>query len=84
MRPVSRTALVGLGLAALLALGACTERVQTAQPSARKSDAKAWETVQTPYLAPGWKPGDQASWDAQMRTRNQAQNEYTRVAAQPQ
>lgn len=79
----SRAALVSLAAVALLALGACTERVQTAEPSAKRPDAKAWEAAQTRSVAPGWKPGDQASWEAQMRSRNQAQNEYVRIGAQP-
>ncbi len=34
----------------------------------------------TRYAAPGWKGGDQASWEEQMRKRAQGQNEYTRTA----
>ena len=33
------------------------------------------------YTAPGWKAGDQRSWEAQMRARAQGQNEYLRTAA---
>ena len=72
-----------LGAAALaLALAACGEKPQTAQAAAKKSDAKAWEGAQNAYTAQGWKAGDQASWEAQMRTRAQAQNEYVRAAPQ--
>jgi predicted small lipoprotein YifL len=63
-------------------LAACGEKPQTAQPAAKKSDGKAWDAAQNAYVVPGWKSGDQASWEAQMRTRAQSQNEYSRAAAQ--
>ena len=61
-------------MALLLALAAC-ERTQTA-PSARKPDAEPWVGAATPFTAPGWKPGDQASWESQIRNRAASQNEY--------
>jgi len=70
-----------LSTAAALTLAAglagCTEDVQTV--SERQPDGKAWTGTGTPYVAPGWNAGDQASWDEQMRTRAQAQNEYARI-----
>ena len=33
------------------------------------------------YVATGYKPGDQAAWEQQLRTRAQAQNEYARDVA---
>jgi hypothetical protein len=68
-------------IVAAAALAACTEKPQTA--SARKSDSKAWEGAAGGFVAPGWKVGDEASWEAQMRHRAQSQNEYARAAAQP-
>ena len=62
------------------ALAACGEKPQTA--STKKSDGKPWEGAQNSFVAQGWKAGDQGSWDAQMRTRAQGQNEYSRAAAQ--
>ena len=73
-----RRLLMAVGVATLLA--GCGERTQTAQAPVKKSDGKAWDTTQTPYVAPGWKPGDQASWESQMRERVQGQNEYSRSA----
>jgi hypothetical protein len=68
-----------LALAALAALlGACGEKPQTA---GRKSDALASSGANAAYTAPGWKPGDQASWESQMRNRSQNQNEYSRSPA---
>ena len=67
-------------LALLAGLAACTEKPQTL--ATRKADTAAWQGTGTPYVAPGWKPGDQASWDEQMRMRaQQGQNEYSRAAA---
>lgn len=58
-------------------LVACGERVQTMPVgTAKKSDAQAWQTQDKRFLAPGWTPGDQASWDAQMANRAQGQNDY--------
>lgn len=62
------------------ALSACGDKPQTA--ATKKSDGKPWEGVQKSHMAQGWKPGDQASWESQLRVRTQAQNEYSRSAAQ--
>lgn len=63
-----------------LVLAACGEKPQFAQT--RKSDAQPWSGTASPaYAASGWKQGDEASWEEQMRNRAQGQNEYTRVAA---
>jgi hypothetical protein len=71
-------------IVAVLATGlsACGEKAQTAQPAAKKSDGKAWDGAQNAYVAEGWKAGDQASWETQMRLRAQNQNEYSRAPAQ--
>ncbi len=63
----------------MAALSACTETAQTA--SARKSDTKAWDAPKDAFVAPGWKAGEQASWEEQMRQRAQNQNEYSRAVA---
>ena len=76
------TRITGALLGAALVLGACGEKAQTA--SARKSDAKPWETAQSAYLAEGWKGGDKAAWEQQLRERAQNQNEYSRAPAKPQ
>ena len=63
-----------------VALAACGERPQTA--SGRKSDTKASDGPGTAFTASGWKPGDAASWEQQLRARSQAQNEYSRITRQ--
>jgi len=69
-------ALLGTGLAA------CGEKAQTVQSAQKKSDGKAWDAAHNAYVAEGWKAGDQASWEQQMRARAQNQNEYSRAPAQ--
>lgn len=69
--------LAGLACTAIL-LAACSEKPQTA--GTRKADGQAWAGAPgDPYVASGWKPGDQASWEEQMRKRAQGQNEYSRA-----
>ncbi len=68
-------------LAAALALGACAEKAQTA--GTQKTDTKPWEASQNAYVVQGWKGGDQASWEAQLKARSQNQNEYSRAPAKP-
>ncbi len=70
-----RTLTAAVAVAA--ALSACSEPVQTVTP--RRVDTKAWEGPDSVYTAGSWKAGDRTSWDEQMRTRAQAQNEYTKV-----
>lgn len=73
-----KTPLIAASLACLLV--ACGEKPQTAQT--RKSDAQPWSGTSNPaYAVPGWKQGDEHSWDEQMRNRAQGQNEYARGAA---
>lgn len=68
-------------------LAGCGEKPQElhAKP---KVDDKPWQSGATPHAADGWKGGSQADWQQQIRSRTQAQNEYTRTgqpvgAAQP-
>jgi hypothetical protein len=68
----------GAALVALALLGACTEKPQ--ELSARKAGAPSWQGTGTAYAEPGWKPGDQNSWETQMRSRTwRGQDEYGRT-----
>ncbi|HEY1092769.1 MAG TPA: hypothetical protein VGE47_16845 [Burkholderiaceae bacterium] len=70
-----------LGLCIALGLSACGERSQKLEHAAKKSDAQSWtvsEAANPAYRAPGWKSGDKAAWEEQLRKRNQAQNDYVR------
>lgn len=72
---------VALGLCMAVTLSACGERSQQLDPSAKKPDAQAWtvsDAANPAFMAPGWKAGDKAAWEEQLRKRNQAQNDYLR------
>ena len=71
---------LGLSIAALGLLVACGDRPQTANAAAKKTDTPAWQGADNGHVASGWKAGDKASWEEQMRARARGQNEYTRVA----
>ena len=75
MRAVWR---VGALLAVAVAVSACGESTSGSK-STKKADGKAWEGAGPTFAASGWKPGDKASWDEQMRVRVQLQNDYARA-----
>lgn len=64
-------ALALLSVFAAGALSACGERPQTAQYKNGKYRGKP--------DTPPWKPGDEATWDKQLRERATTQNEYDRI-----
>ena len=66
-------------LAAGVALAACGDKPQTA--GTRKADVDPSMGNTGTHTAPGWKAGDATSWESQMRTRAQGQNEYSRAVA---
>ena len=68
-------------LATAVLLGACAEKSQVA--ATKKADGKPWEVSQNAHVVPGWKPGEQASWEQQLKARSQNQNEYSRAPAKP-
>ena len=67
-----------LTAACLLSLAACTEKPQD-MGSAGKDHTPAYRGTDTAYQAPGWKPGDEKSWDAQIKERAKGQDEYKRI-----
>ena len=74
--------LLTLSIAASVGFTACSEKPQIAAASGeRKADAKGYSGAAADYNAPGWKAGDEASWQQQLKQRAQAQNEYVRVGA---
>lgn len=59
-------------------LAACGDRPQTL--TASKQDSAAFTGTGKPYVQPDWKPGDKASWESQLKARNQyGQDDYTRM-----
>ena len=68
---------VGVMAAAVLGLTGCGEKPQTVV--AKKSDTQAWQATGSAFVAGGWKEGDHASWEEQLRNRAQGQNDYAKV-----
>jgi hypothetical protein len=74
--------LLALGIATSFGLAACGEKPQVAAATGeRKTDAKGYTGAAADFTAPGWKAGDEASWQQQLKQRAQSQNEYVRVGA---
>jgi hypothetical protein len=73
-----RLQLIATVCAAVL-LAACGDKPQTL--SKPKSDSPAYAGAQAAYTAGTWKAGDSAAWEAQLKTRSQGQNEYSRDVA---
>jgi hypothetical protein len=66
--------------ASLAVLAGCGEFDQSTAASRNyPNDTPAWQGAKNPYSAQGWTAGDKASWENQLRTRSQAQNEYVKV-----
>ena len=85
MRAAGKLVLVGAALLVALGLGACGERDQvTVYKQGKyqgKPDTKPWENdaAANPFPGSKWNKGDKASWESAVKTRNLAQNEYTRA-----
>jgi hypothetical protein len=75
-----RSALLLVGVLQLSACGPISQELT----AAHKGGAAAWQGAPQEngaYSAPGWKAGDQASWELQLKNRAQnGQNEYGRTA----
>ena len=64
-------------VAAVVFVAGCGEKVQTIPTSGqRRSDTPVWQTKDQRFLAPGWTPGNESSWNAQITQRAQGQNDY--------
>ena len=71
---------------AAFGLAACTEREQVIQPQSEKRyqgkrDGKPWDNDSPVAELRGgkWSKGNQASWEEQIKRRQLAQNERTRI-----
>jgi hypothetical protein len=73
--------LIVAAVAALAGLSACGERSQELGAKKVRSDRAAYTGGDAQFTAPGWSAGERASWEQQIRTRGQGQNEYARSAA---
>jgi len=85
MRRAGKVALAGAAFLVAVGLGACGERDQvTVYKQGKyqgKPDTKPWENGpgSSLYTTSQWDQGNKTSWEAALRTRNLAQNEYNRV-----
>jgi hypothetical protein len=70
---------------AAFALSACGEREQVIQQESSekryqgKNDGKPWDNDPLAYGSGKWSKGDRASWENQIKTRQQGQNEDKRI-----
>lgn len=65
-------------VACLAGLAACGEKPQTM--GGVKSDVAPFQGAKNQFVAPGWKAGDKASWEQELKARTQrTQNEYSKV-----
>lgn len=72
-----RLQLIAIAALALGTLAACGEKPQTG--AGIRGDAAPYAGTGSNFTEPGWKAGDKASWEAQLKARQQyGQNEYTR------
>lgn len=61
-------------------LAACSAKEQGASTQAQAAVPAYTGTAVPAYTDPGWKPGDQASWEARIAARTRAgQDEYQRA-----
>jgi major membrane immunogen (membrane-anchored lipoprotein) len=85
MRNPGKAVLLGVALAATVALGACGERDQvTVYKQGKyqgKPDSQPWnnDPGASLYTSSKWNKGDKTSWETAVKTRNLTQNEYTRA-----
>ena len=66
-------------IAAVMGLAGCGEKNQSLPATVKKTSTPAWNGARDEFVTPGWKPGDQTSWNQQMRVRAQTQNEYNKT-----
>jgi hypothetical protein len=76
---VKRAAILAIAIpAAALGLAACGEKPQIAATG--RADVTPYQgTGVAAFTAPGWKAGDKAAWEQQLKTRAQGQNDYVKV-----
>jgi hypothetical protein len=85
MKTAGKLLLAVAALAVAAGLSACGEREQVIVYKQGKyqgkPDSKPWESdpAASLYTSSKWTQGDKTSWEAAVKTRNLAQNEYNRV-----
>lgn len=75
--------IVAAVIASLGSVG-CMEVEQTASVQKQgkyqgKPDTKSWDNAPQAYGEAKWTKGDKVSWENQLKTRSNGQNEYVRI-----
>ena len=65
-------------LVATALLAGCNE-ANVGTSASKRPDMAPYRGADNGFMAKGWKPGDQASWNAEITKRNQLQSEYSRI-----
>jgi hypothetical protein len=52
---------------------------QNAPLDAKKGDEKAYVAADNKYVEKGWTSGDQVTWEKQLKTRSQGQDDYVKA-----
>jgi len=69
-----------LGLVALSGCGEKPQEITYKQGTYQgKPDTLPWDNAPLAYGDAKWTKGDKASWEDEIKTRNQDQNEYVRI-----
>ncbi len=74
---IVRLAMIGAAMVGLTALAGCGEKPQGM--GGVKSDTAPYQGTGMAYTVPGWKAGDKTSWEQQLKTRAQAQNDHAKA-----
>ena len=69
-----------LTLACAGMLAACSEVDQSkTADNTNRGDEPAYKGAKDAFVVKNWTPGDKTSWETQLRTRGQNQNEYVKT-----
>ena len=74
---IARFAMIGATMVGLMALTGCGEKPQGM--GGVKSDTAPYQGTGMAYTLPGWKAGDKTSWEQQLKTRAQAQDDHAKA-----
>ncbi len=74
---IARFAIIGATMVGLMALTGCGEKPQGM--GGVKSDTAPYQGTGMAYALPGWKAGDKTSWEQQLKTRAQAQDDHAKA-----
>lgn len=66
--------------ASMMVLAGCGEFDQSTDASpSYPNDTPPWQGTKNPHVVQGWTAGDKVTWEKQLRSRIQAQDEYVKV-----